>query len=151
MGLLLSGDLYDLQRFVEAQSRTYESALSELRAGQKRGHWMWYVFPQLKGLGVSPTSRKYAISSSEEASAYWKHAVLGPRLQVSTQAVIDLEGSDAYQIFCSPDNLKFHSCMALFARRVPDDSVFNNALDKYFDGRPDHRTLKILGASAADG
>jgi uncharacterized protein (DUF1810 family) len=137
-------DVFDLRRFVEAQERDYASVLLELRAGRKRGHWIWYVFPQLRGLGASPTSQKYAISGREEARAYSEHPVLGPRLRECTRIVLDLEGRGAGQIFPHPDDLKFRSCMTLFERCAADPSLFRAALLKYFGGEPDRLTLGIL-------
>lgn len=138
-------DRFDLQRFVEAQDGAYASVLQELRAGRKRGHWMWYVFPQIRGLGGSAMSRKYAISSREEASAFAEHPVLGSRLRECTRLVMAVEGRTAEQIFPPPDHLKFRSCMTLFERSAADASVFRAALVRYFHGEPDPLTLDILG------
>ncbi|MGK7896368.1 MAG: DUF1810 domain-containing protein [Xenococcus sp. (in: cyanobacteria)] len=140
----LINDTYNLRRFIEAQDRCYESVLEELKFGQKRGHWMWYIFPQIKGLGRSAMAQKYAISSQEEAKAYSEHSILGLRLRECTQLVINIEGRSAKQIFHYPDNLKFRSCMTLFYYSAIDNSIFRNALLKYFDGKPDHLTLDIL-------
>ncbi len=137
-------ELQDLRRFVEAQDRVYESVLKELRAGQKRGHWIWFVFPQIKGLGRSATAQEYAISSLEEAEAYARHPILGPRLRECTQLVMDVDGRSAEQIFYSPDNLKFRSCMTLFERASTENDIFRDALLKYFGGEPDQLTLDIL-------
>ena len=138
-------DDHDLRRFVEAQRSSYDQALAELRAGRKRSHWMWYVFPQLAGLGRSPTSRRYAIRSLDEAKAYLEHPLLGPRLVDCATAVCELEGLSAYEIFGSPDDLKLHSSATLFARVSPMDSVFSRLLAKYFGGREDEQTLRLLG------
>lgn len=138
------GDAFDLQRFLQAQERDHEAVLDELRAGRKRSHWIWYVFPQIAGLGSSAMSQKYAISSCEEARAYAEHPVLGPRLRECTQLVLDVQGRTAEQIFPYPDDLKFRSCMTLFARCAADPALFRAALDKYFGGEPDPRTLEIL-------
>src|SRR5713101_7701521 len=137
-------DIYDLRRFVEAQEQAYESVLNELRVGQKRGHWMWYIFPQIKGLGGSAMAQKYAISSQEEAKAYSEHPILGSRLRECTQLVMNVEGCSAEQIFYYPDNLKFRSCMTLFEHSATDNGIFRDALLKYFDGKPDQLTLNIL-------
>jgi uncharacterized protein (DUF1810 family) len=139
-------DPHDLERFVRAQdaSGTYEAALAELRAGRKTSHWMWFVFPQLAGLGLSETSRRYAISSLEEARAYLAHPVLGPRLHECARALTGLEGGTAAEILGSVDALKLRSSMTLFARAAPDDPVFGEVLARYFDGRPDEATDALL-------
>jgi uncharacterized protein (DUF1810 family) len=137
-------DTFNLQRFIEAQDPGYDSVLEELRAGQKRCHWMWYIFPQIQGLGVSAMSRKYAISSRDEAKAYWEHPILGSRLRECTKLVMNVEGSTAEQIFSYIDSLKFCSCMTLFERSATDPTIFSSALLKYFGGKPDQRTLDIL-------
>lgn len=123
-------DSYDLSRFVKAQEGDYERALSEIRSGRKRSHWMWYIFPQFEGLGFSPTSRRYAIKSPQEARAYLSHPVLGPRLVECAEAVLGVEGRSANQIFGSPDDLKLRSCATLFAQISPEESVFHRLLDK---------------------
>lgn len=137
-------DTFNLQRFIEAQERVYGSVLQELRAGDKRGHWMWYIFPQIQGLGRSANSQEYAISSQDEARAYWDHPILGSRLKECTQLVMNVEGRTAEQIFPCPDNLKFRSCMTLFERSATDPTIFRAALLKYFGGKPDQVTLGIL-------
>ncbi len=137
-------DRYDLQRFIEAQDKVYESVLSELRAGQKRTHWIWYVFPQIQGLGSSSMAQRYAIASREEALAYAEHPILGARLRECTQLVLDIDGRSAKQIFGYPDDLKFRSCMTLFECSAADKRVFQDALLKYFGGEPDQLTLDIL-------
>jgi uncharacterized protein (DUF1810 family) len=137
-------NIYDLRRFVEAQEQAYESVLNELRVGQKRGHWMWYIFPQIKGLGVSAMAQKYAISSQKEAKAYSEHPILGSRLRECTQLVMNVEGRSAEQIFYYPDNLKFRSCMTLFEHSATDNGIFRDALLKYFYGKPDQLTLSWL-------
>jgi len=142
-------DPFNLGRFVEAQQRDYPSVLEELAAGQKRSHWIWYVFPQIEGLGGSPMSRKYAISSREEAKAYAEHPILGSRLRECTQLVMNVEGRTADQIFPYPDNLKFRSCMTLFEHSAADSAIFRNALLKYFGGKRDQSTLEILERQAA--
>ncbi len=145
-------DTFNLQRFIEAQDRNqeYESlVLPELRAGGKRSHWMWYVFPQIQGLGESNLSRAYAISSQDEGKAYWEHPILGLRLRECTQLVMNVERRTADQIFSYPDNLKFRSCMTLFERSATDPSIFRGALLKYFGGEPDQKTLDILRSQQA--
>lgn len=138
-------DTHDLTRFVEAQRRDYESAISEIRSGRKRSHWMWYIFPQFDGLGFSSTSRHYAIKSLEEAEAYLRHPLLGPRLLESVQATLDVEGRSALEMFGSPDDMKLRSCATLFASASPPGSVFEELLDKYFGGERDDKTLRLLG------
>lgn len=134
----------NLQRFVEAQDHIYDAVLDELRAGEKQGHWMWYIFPQIKGLGRSETAQKFALASLEEAKAYLQHPLLGPRLRECTQLVLNVDGRSAEQIFSYPDNLKFRSCMTLFMTATADNQVFNDALLKFFEGRGDTVTLDIL-------
>lgn len=138
-------DPHDLNRFVEAQEHTCDQALSEVRGGRKRSHWMWFVFPQYDGLGFSPTSRRYAIKSVAEAEAYLRHAVLGPRLRESFEAVLGLEGRSASEVFGSPDDMKLRSCATLFACLSPAGSVFERVLEKYYHGRRDEKTLRLLG------
>ena len=137
-------DAYDLQRFVAAQDEVYTTVLGELRAGEKRGHWMWYIFPQIAGLGQSAMAKKYAITSQDEAKAYLGHPVLGPRLRECTEIVLNLDGRSAEQIFHYPDNLKFRSSMTLFSEAAAENSIFHEALGKYFEGRPDQSTLDVL-------
>jgi len=139
----LSNDPYDLDRFVQAQAADYDRALSELRAGKKRSHWMWYIFPQIEGLGQSPISRRYSIKSAAEARAYLDHPVLGPRLRESAAAVNGIAGRSALEIFGSPDDMKLRSCATLFAS-VSDDAVFEQVLEKYFNGQHDQETLRRL-------
>ena len=143
-------DAYNLARFVEAQDSagTYRQALSELSAGAKRSHWMWFIFPQIAGLGFSATSRKYAIASVDEARAYLDHPVLGGRLRESCDAVVAVEGRTAEQIFGGIDARKLHSSATLFHRAAPGEPVFQQILDKYFDGEPDVATDRILGNGA---
>jgi uncharacterized protein (DUF1810 family) len=135
---------FDLQRFVDAQSDQYPSVLQELRAGRKTSHWMWYIFPQIKGLGSSWTAQKFAIDSRDEARAYLEHPVLGARLQECTRLVLAVGGRSANQIFGSPDDVKFRSCMTLFAQSADDPELFEQALRKYFGGNPDPLTLARL-------
>jgi uncharacterized protein (DUF1810 family) len=137
-------DPYDLQRFVKAQDVNFESARDELRRGRKTSHWMWYVFPQIEGLGHSPTSEKFAIKSKVEALAYLAHPVLGPRLTECTKIVNALQASSAHQIFGSPDDMKFRSSMTLFHAVSPGTGVFKEALGKYFGGNVDPRTLERM-------
>lgn len=145
-------DPYNLQRFIEAQNKIYKykSILNELKVGQKCNCWMWYVFPQLKGLGESLRSQKYAISSQGEARAYLVHPILGPRLRECTQLVINVEKRNAEEIFHHPDHLKFRSCMTLFGCSTIDNQLFQEALLKYFDGKPDQVTLNILKKQKAN-
>jgi uncharacterized protein (DUF1810 family) len=135
---------FHLERFVVAQERVYSHVLSELRAGKKVSHWMWFIFPQIRGLGRSPISIEYAISSREEARAYLQHPLLGPRLKECTQLVLQVEGRSAFEIFNEPDDMKFRSCMTLFTQVSHDDDSFQRALDKYFNGQPDQLTLNRL-------
>ena len=137
-------DPYDLRRFVEAQNPVYAKVCSELREGRKRSHWMWFVFPQIVGLGSSPLARKFAISSLAEAAAYLAHPILGPRLAECTQLVNLVEGRSVADIFGHPDDLKFRSSMTLFARTTQDNQVFVAALQRYFKGEPDPATLLRL-------
>lgn len=135
---------YDLQRFVDAQHDVYATALAELRAGRKRSHWMWFVFPQLEGLGRSGMAQRYAIRSADEAAAYLAHPVLGKRLRECASAVAMHEDRDVDQIFGEPDNMKFHSSMTLFADVAPDEAIFQACLDRFFGGEPDHATIERL-------
>jgi len=137
-------DPFDLERFVRAQDPLFEQVKSELRAGSKRGHWMWFVFPQLRGLGSSSMAEKYAISSRAEAEAYLANTILGPRLIECTRLVNQVEGRSAEAIFGAVDTLKFRSSMTLFAEVSRDGSVFAEALQKYFAGQPDRLTLERL-------
>ncbi|MGB5080613.1 MAG: DUF1810 domain-containing protein [Burkholderiales bacterium] len=137
-------DPFDLQRFVEAQAPVYERVCPELRAGRKQSHWMWFVFPQIEGLGSSAMARRFAITSREEAAAYLAHPMLGPRLIECTRLVNLIEGRSIAQIFGSPDDMKFRSSMTLFARVAPQIPVFAEALEKYFQGKPDSLTLERL-------
>jgi len=137
-------DPYDLQRFVDAQNPVYDKVCSELRDGRKKSHWMWFVFPQIEGLGSSPMARKFAISSLAEAAAYLEHPVLGPRLTECTRLVNLVEGRSIEQIFGRPDDLKFRSSMTLFARASLDNQVFVDALQRHFKGEFDPATLERL-------
>ena len=137
-------DPYDLDRFVRAQENSYERALSEIRNGRKRSHWMWYVFPQIAGLGFSPMSQHYAIKSLAEARAYLAHPVLGPRLMTSMETLLNLEGRSADEVFGYPDTMKLRSCATLFAAASPADSAFHRLLDRYFEGEKDATTIRLL-------
>ncbi len=139
-----ASDTIDLNRFMTAQESIYDSVLTELRSGRKRTHWMWYIFPQLDGLGHSPTSKHYAIKSMEEARQYLNHPVLGTRLLECAEAVFAIEGRSISEIFAHPDNLKLKSSMTLFACVADQCSVFARILDKYFDGERDALTLQLL-------
>ena len=138
-----SNDQFDLNRFTSAQDKVYDRVLAELKNGRKRSHWMWYIFPQLDGLGRSTTARRYAIKSIEEAIAYLNHPVLGTRLLECANTVLAIEGKTASEIFGYPDDLKLKSSMTLFST-VADDSVFVRVLDKYFQSERDDRTLQLL-------
>jgi uncharacterized protein (DUF1810 family) len=137
-------DPHNLRRFVEAQDSVIDRVCAELAQGRKRSHWMWFVFPQIAGLGFSPMAQRYAIGSLDEARAYLADAVLGPRLEECTRLVLKVEGRSASDIFGSPDDMKFRSSMTLFARAAPAHPVFADALAKYFNGEPDGETLKRL-------
>lgn len=139
-----SDDPHDLQRFVEAQEPVIDEVKGELRSGRKRTHWMWYVFPQIAGLGSSRLSRRYAIASRAEADAYLAHPVLGPRLRECTALVNGVEGRSATEIFGSPDDLKFRSSMTLFDVVADDPTPFETALERYYGGEPDPKTLELL-------
>jgi uncharacterized protein (DUF1810 family) len=140
-------DPHDLQRFVDAQDdlRTYDTALAELRAGRKRSHWMWFVLPQLAGLGMSSTAERFGIHGLAEAQAYLAHPVLGPRLLACARALADLDGHDPVAVLGPVDALKLRSSMTLFAHVAPDDAVFREVLDRYYDGADDPATLALLG------
>ena len=144
--LMSAADPFDLERFVRAQAPVMDTVLEELRAGRKRSHWMWFVFPQLHGLGQSPTAQFYGISSLAEARAYLVHPQLGPALESCTSAVLALEGQSLQAIFGSPDDMKFRSSMTLFARATnTPDSAYRRALERYCGGRPDPATTSLLG------
>jgi uncharacterized protein (DUF1810 family) len=138
------GDPYNLQRFVSAQESVIDEARAELSAGRKRTHWMWFVFPQIAGLGHSPMAQRYAIQSLAEAQAYLAHPVLGARLVELTRIVNGVEGRSVEDIFGYPDHMKFHSSMTLFARAAPDEPLFDETLRRHFDGQPDEATLMRL-------
>ena len=137
-------DAFNLRRFLDAQESVYSTVLAELRGGQKRSHWMWYIFPQIAGLGYSSTSQYYAIKSEEEARQYLKHPVLGARLLECAETVLDVDGRSASEIFGPPDDLKLRSSMTLFAQVSDPDSLFARVIDKYFHGKRDDKTLTLL-------
>ncbi|HXY53366.1 MAG TPA: DUF1810 domain-containing protein [Nitrospirota bacterium] len=143
-------DPFGLSRFINAQDGVYDRVLEELKNGRKRSHWMWYIFPQVDGLGYSATSKHYAIKSVEEARAYLNHPVLGSRLLECANTVLATEGRSASGIFGYPDDLKLQSSMTLFASVADQDSVFAHVLDKYFQGERDVRTLQILKKMRGD-
>jgi uncharacterized protein (DUF1810 family) len=140
----MADDPFDLQRFLAAQEGTFETALAELRAGRKRTHWMWFIFPQLRGLGTSPTSEFYGLASLGEARAYLDHPVLGARLRAAVEAVLAHDGPTLHDIFGTPDDLKFRSSMTLFAAAAGGERLFETALARLCEGRPDERTLERL-------
>jgi uncharacterized protein (DUF1810 family) len=137
-------DPYNLRRFLDAQTPVIEQVRAELRAGCKRGHWMWFVFPQIAGLGHSDMARKFAIASLDEARAYAAHEILGPRLRECAALVVAVEGRSIEEIFGAPDDLKFHSSMTLFSRAAPQEPVFKDALQKYFGGEEDRATVERI-------
>jgi uncharacterized protein (DUF1810 family) len=140
-----TSDPFNLARFVEAQTDDYEQALAEIQSGRKRSHWMWYIFPQLAGLGYSSTAQFYGIQSLDEARAYLAHPILGPRLLTCAEAAVGVEGRSAEAIFGTPDWMKLHSCATLFAQVAEPGSVFERLLTKFYSGVRDHRTLELLG------
>jgi len=144
-------DPYDLERFVRAQNDDYELAFSEIVTGRKRSHWMWYIFPQIEGLGSSAMSQRYAIKCRAEAGAYLDHPVLGPRLLACVEALLSLEGRSAEQIFGFPDDRKLRSCATLFAEVSLSGSVFHQLLEKYFQGERDGATLRQLALMEDEG
>ena len=139
--------MYDLSRFLEAQKNSYDTALREIKAGRKRSHWMWYIFPQIRGLGYSAMAQHYAIRDLSEACEYVQHPLLGPRLIEISEALLSLDESDPRRVMGSPDDLKLRSCMTLFQSAAPDQPVFGKVLDKFYGGQPDGRTLEILSRS----
>ena len=141
-------DPYDLQRFLTAQRDNYQQALREIRGGRKSTHWMWFIFPQLRGLGASETSRRFGISGADEARAYLAHPILGPRLTEIAEAILDLDESSARDIFGFPDDVKLKSSATLFAGISPPGSVFERLLEQYFHGERDEATLILLGDAA---
>lgn len=142
----MADDPYNLKRFVAAQDSVFDTVLAELKEGQKRSHWMWFVFPQLRGLGHSPTAQFYGIASIEEARAYLQDDVLGPRLTLCTQTVLDGQAQLLIDIFGTPDDLKFRSSMTLFEAAAPKEDIFGRALDTFCSGDRDERTLNLVKA-----
>lgn len=138
-------DPHDLERFTAAQAGVIEQALAELRAGRKRSHWMWFVFPQLRGLGSSAMADRYGVASLQEARAYLAHPELGARLRECVAAMLQVPDRSAHDILGSPDDLKFRSCLTLFQRAAPQDALFGEALARFYGGAPDPRTLALLG------
>ena len=138
---------FNLERFITAQERVYSTVVSELRNGMKASHWMWFIFPQIDGLGTSATARHYAIQSLDEANAYFAHPILGSRLIECTGLVNHVEGKSLREIFGAPDDMKFHSSVTLFSLIDSGDPVFERALNKYFSGELDQQTIAILGAT----
>lgn len=136
---------FDLERFVEAQNRVYDQVIQELQAGRKRSHWMWYMFPQLDGLGHSIMAERYALSGLDEARAYLGHPLLGPRLEACVTALVQHSDKSAREILGSPDDLKLRSCLTLFSQVAPDNPLFQLALAQFYAGEPDLRTLALLG------
>jgi uncharacterized protein (DUF1810 family) len=141
----VKGDPHDLERFVRAQSQHYELALAEIRSGRKRSHWMWFIFPQVEGLGSSAMSRRYSIKNRAEAKAYLNHALLGPRLVTSMNAVLEVEDRSAFEIFGSPDDMKLQSCATLFACVSTPGSVFHQLLLIYLGDSSEVYTLRLMG------
>lgn len=139
-----AGDPFGLQRFVDAQNPVYDQVRAELRAGAKASHWMWFVFPQFARLGRSATAKYFGIASRAQGAAYWRHPLLGARLVECTGLVVAVQGRSAHDIFHSPDDLKFCSSMTLFEQVAPDEPLFAQAIEKYFGGRRDARTLELL-------
>ena len=137
-------DAFNLQRFLDAQAPVYEQAHRELEIGRKQSHWMWFIFPQIAGLGQSPMSIRFALRSLDEAKAYLAHPVLGARLRECTRLALDVEGKTAREIFSSIDEMKFRSSMTVFARAAPDGDLFQRCIDKYFAGASDPATLAKL-------
>jgi uncharacterized protein (DUF1810 family) len=140
---------YNLQRFLDAQEAVYDTVRNELRAGRKASHWIWFIFPQIAGLGHSAMAQQFAIGSLDEAKTYLQHPTLGPRLTACTQLVLDVNGRSAEEIFSYPDNLKFRSCMTLFLTAATDNTLFKNALLTYFDSKPDQLTLDLLAQQSS--
>ena len=137
-------DNIELIKFLDAQNEVYEKALSEIKKGKKETHWMWYIFPQVQGLGYSETAKHYGIKDLNEAAAYLEHPILGKHLIEISEEVWSLKGKTATQIFGTPDDMKLRSCMTLFAKVKNANPIFNKVLEKYFNGLPDERTLQLL-------
>ena len=141
--------MHDLDRFVQAQEGTLAAVLAELRAGRKRSHWMWFVFPQLRGLGHSPTAQHFGIGSLDEARAYLAHPVLGTRLHECCELMLAVAHRSALEILGSPDDLKFRSCVTLFSLAAPHEALFRHCLDRFYGGEPDPRTIALCGSMRA--
>lgn len=137
-------DKYDLQRFIKEQQRTYSTAYVELSQGRKQSHWMWWIFPQIVGLGMTATSHRYSIKSIDEAKAFLSHSYLGKNIREISNVLLGLDTNDASRVMGYPDDLKLRSSMTLFAEAAPDEKVFQKVLDKFYDGKKDERTLTIL-------
>jgi uncharacterized protein (DUF1810 family) len=135
---------FNLERFVEAQAPVYSTVIKELKSGRKASHWMWFIFPQLAGLGRSATAREFAIASADEAAAYLAHPLLGARLRECSALVLAIDDKQVDEIFAPPDDLKFHSSMTLFAEIAPDEAVFQDCINKFFDGELDEATVDRL-------
>lgn len=142
-------EAYDLSRFVDAQRPVFDRVMDELRAGRKTSHWMWFIFPQLRGLGSSETAMRFGITDRAEACAYLDHPLLGPRLDDCVRTLLKHGHLSAFQILGSPDDLKLRSCLTLFNEAKPDSALFRLGLDQFFDGKPDDRTLRLLRAPVA--
>ena len=147
----MPSDPFDLQRFVDAQATCMDQVIDELTDGQKRTHWMWFIFPQLRGLGHSAIAQHYSLSGPDEARAYLTHPLLGLRLLECTKLVLDAQPRSVQDIFGYPDHLKFHSSMTVFAEAKPDQHVFADALNVFFNGQRDGATLELLGVPIATG
>lgn len=137
-------DTFKLTRFLDAQNQVYLKALGEIQQGQKQSHWMWFIFPQLKGLGTSDAANYYGIRNLAEAKAYLQHPVLGKHLRQITTALLALEGKTAFEVFGSPDDMKLRSCMTLFSLALDTEDIFQQVLDRYFGGEPDNKTISLL-------
>jgi uncharacterized protein (DUF1810 family) len=144
MSMARTSPVFDFERFVAAQEPVFDTVCAELRAGRKTSHWMWFIFPQLQGLGRSPTAMHFGIASLAEAESYLRHPVLGPRLRTATGLMNGIQGRSIREILGSPDDLKFRSCMTLFSRATRDNAAFIEALNKYYAGEPDPITIQIL-------
>jgi uncharacterized protein (DUF1810 family) len=144
-------DPHDLHRFVAAQAPVWPAVVDELARGAKSSHWMWFVFPQLKGLGRSSTARHFGIASRDEALAYWRHPVLGPRLKHCTELMLGVRGKTALQVLGSPDDMKFRSSMTLFEQVAPEEPAFSRAIDRYCGGERDDATLALLAPGTRGG
>ena len=144
----MPGAFCDLERFVTAQAPLFSTVCDELRAGYKQSHWMWFIFPQLRALGHSSTAKHYGLADLSEARAYWNHPVLGERLRLCTAQVLAIKGKTAHAIFGSPDDLKLCSCMTLFEVAAPEEAGFGRVLERYYAGKRDAATLKLIGRTA---